>query len=150
MTPKQFALLRIAKLQLGLDDETYRTVLRNHGGVESAKQLDNSGLDRVLNYFRAQGFVPMRRQQTFGERAGMASEKQVAMIRARWHAYSGDNDERALGRWLERTCKVTALRFLTAVQAQKAITGLQKMTIRKQSEAPAAESHSSTASPTAR
>jgi phage gp16-like protein len=134
MTPKQLALLHTAKRALRLDDDSYRAILHNHGGVESAKQLDAAGFDRVVKYFRAQGFTPIGKPG-FGERPGMATIGQVDYIRSLVRQYSDADDDRALDRWLESSFKVTALRFLTMQQAQKAITGLKLMAARKRQPA---------------
>jgi hypothetical protein len=135
LTPKQLGLLHAAKRMLGLDDDTYRAVLRTHGGVDSAKDLTPAGFKRVADHFRAAGFakLPAPARPAFGLRAGMASPDQVKYIQSLWRQVSEAGD-RALDRWLERTCKVTALRFLTAAQAQAAITGLKAMVAHKRSK----------------
>jgi hypothetical protein len=43
MNRKQFALLRVAKEKLGLSGEQYRDILKAHGGVWSAKDLNEEG-----------------------------------------------------------------------------------------------------------
>ena len=50
--------IHIAKKQLNLDDETYRTILASKGGVSSSKDLDHAGRERVLTYFQKLGFKP--------------------------------------------------------------------------------------------
>lgn len=131
-TPKQVALLHVAAKQLGLDEDTYRAALQVHGGTVSAKELDTRGFERVMAYFTACGFRSTWTQRTFGKRAGMASPRQVDMIRSLWEEWSGQADEQALNGWLERSYQVSALRFLTAGAASKAITGLKAMIRRKQ------------------
>jgi phage gp16-like protein len=130
MTNEQLALIHVAKKQLGLDDDTYRAILQKLGRVESAKQLDAAGFEAVLRYFNSCGFESTWRKRNYGERPGMASPRQVALIRQLWREYTGGDDDAALNKWLERTCKLSALAFLTPKAAQDAITGLKKMTAR--------------------
>ena len=131
MTPKQIGLIHVAKKQLGLTDDQYRALLLWAGGVESAKDLDAAGFERVMGYLTRLGFKSDWTKRTFGNRPGMASPRQVDLIRELWRDYSGADDDAALGKWLERSYKVSSLRFLDAPAAQKAITGLRAMTRRK-------------------
>lgn len=48
--------IQIAKKQLGLDDETYRAMLKGVAGVSSSKDLDQAGLQKVLQHLRRSGF----------------------------------------------------------------------------------------------
>lgn len=41
VTKKQIALLHVAKKQLALDDDSYRTILARYGGCDSAADLTN-------------------------------------------------------------------------------------------------------------
>lgn len=135
MTPKQTALVHLAAKQLGFDDDIYRTILKVHGGVDSARDLDNRGFERVMAYFTAHGFRSTWTQRTFGKRPGMASPRQVDLIRDLWTEWSGKSDEASLNAWLERSFHVTALRFLSSAAAGKAISGLKAMISRKRTPA---------------
>jgi len=42
------AKIHIAKQQLGLDDDTYRALLKSAAGVNSSKDLTTAGIDKVL------------------------------------------------------------------------------------------------------
>lgn len=53
------AKIHIAKKQLGMDDDTYRAMLRVHGGVESAKNLSPVGAAKVLAHLERCGFKPI-------------------------------------------------------------------------------------------
>jgi len=128
---KQLALIHLAKKQLGFEDDMYRAILYKLGGVESAKDLDAAGFKAVMEYFNSWGFKSTWRERTYGDRDGRASPRQVELIRKLWREYSGGDDAAALNKWLERTCKLSALAFLTPQAAQKAITGLKKMIARK-------------------
>jgi hypothetical protein len=130
MTPSQLALLHVAKKRLGFDDETYRAILHKLGGVESAKDLDADGFEAVMRYFNRCAFESSWSKRNYGDRPGMASPRQVNLIRELWREYTGGIDEAGLNKWLERTCKLSSLRFLTPQAAQAAITGLKKMAAR--------------------
>ena len=56
MLREKIALIHVAKKDLKWSDEVYRHVLKNHGGVASSKDLDESGFDRVLKHAKAMGF----------------------------------------------------------------------------------------------
>jgi len=132
LTRKQTALIKVAVKQLGLSDDDYRAVLRDEAGVESSRDLDNDGFDAVMARFRARGFRPTATPPTYGHRAGMATPAQAAYIRSLWNEYTdGVGDDRSLGKWLQRTVKVSDLRFVSFAAARKAITGLRAMVEKK-------------------
>jgi hypothetical protein len=134
MSRKQLAVIHVAKHRLGLDDDTYRAALRQHGAVDSAVDLDSGGFERLMAFFRRAGFRSDFDRKTFGgQRAGMASLAQLSFIGKLWAEWSnGTGDgEAGLNRWLEKHYGVSALRFLTADGAGKAITGLRAMVKRQ-------------------
>jgi hypothetical protein len=55
MTHPQLQIIHQVKRQLGYDDAEYRMVLRNFGQVESSKDLDNYGFERVMAFFESVG-----------------------------------------------------------------------------------------------
>lgn len=130
MTPKQIALVHLAAKRLGFDEDLYRTILKVHGGVESARHLDNPGFERVMAYFTAHGFRSDWTERTYGKRPRRASPAQIDMIRTLWHKWSNDPSDAALDTWLERSFRISALRFLTPAAAAKAINGLRAMIAR--------------------
>lgn len=121
------ALLHVAKHQLGLSDDDYRTVLRREAGVESSRDLDGAGFDRVMTEFERLGFKGRGRHAVPGRREGMATPAQVVAIQGMWRSYKGRDDERGLRRWLERHMGVSHPRFLDAGKAGKAVAILLKM-----------------------
>lgn len=76
---KQKALLHIAKAQLGLSEEEYREVLKNHGGAESSIHLSDFGFERVMHFFARLGFKK-RAALRAAPSGDFASEKQKKMI----------------------------------------------------------------------
>ena len=131
LTTTKLALLRVAKAQLGLGEDDYRSILENYGGSRSARDLDARGFDAVMDRFRALGFTSSARRRSFGERDGMASPGQVAAIRKLWTAYADAPTDAGLNTFLERQAKVSALRFLDARKAGPVITALKAMVARK-------------------
>lgn len=56
VSPQKLKLIHVARRELELTEDAYREILRHHGGVESAKDLDDDGFKRVIDCFRALGF----------------------------------------------------------------------------------------------
>ena len=132
LTRKQTALLHVAKKHLALADEDYRAILRQEAGVASSRDLDADGFEAVLRRFAGLGFKPGPRAPSFGHRVGMASPRQVAFIRSLWREYTDNaGTDRSLGNWLNRTFKVSDIRFVTYGTASKIITALLAMKGRK-------------------
>ena len=141
LSRKQSALIHIAKKQLGLTDEQYRTILRVYTGFESSKHLDQRDFEAVMQHMAALGFRSDFTKSFYGQRPGMASPRQVALIRKLWGEYTGDKgDDSSLGKWLTRTFKVSSLRFVTHEQAPKAIAALKAMAAKKAGTGQAAAS----------
>lgn len=132
MTREKLAVLHIAKKKLGLSDDEYRETLNNFAGVMSSKDLSEHGFEAVMFHFCSLGFKSDWNTKNFGYRAGMASPRQIAMIRELWKSFTGDQgDDVSLGKWLEGKFKVSAIRFLDNQSAHKAIGALKRMTANK-------------------
>lgn len=128
LTRKQSALIHVAKKQLGLTDAEYHAILRRMGGVESSKDLDREGFELVMQYMAALGFRSDFTRRFYGHRRGMATPAQVSNIRRLWGIFAeGGDGDRALDKWLTRTFKISALRFATGEQAERAILALRAM-----------------------
>lgn len=127
----KLAIIHVAKRQLGLDEDTYRTILLKIGGVSSSKDLTPSAFDAVMGYFEYIGFAPRHAAGPFyGKRPGMATPMQVQYIRDMWVRWKGTPDWAALDAWIKRTFKVSSLRFADEPCARKIIYALRKMTAR--------------------
>jgi len=105
-------LVQIGRRQLGLDDETYRTLLAGACGVRSAKGLSAAQLAQVLAVMQQAGFKPTAKPavkqsvkqpgRPFAPRASAA-----AVIRAVWitmarHGVVRDGSDGALDAWVAR------------------------------------------------
>lgn len=126
--PRQRALAKvhIAKAQLGLDDDTYRQMLREITGVDSASGLDMAGLARVLNHLRERGWksksgkdVPRYRGRPNPPQgmAAMMSKVEALLAEAgRPWAYADG--------MARRICKVDKVAWCSADQLRKIIAAL--------------------------
>lgn len=136
ITPKQIALLHVAKKQLGLDDETYRAVLERVTGCDSSADLTQPGFTAAVKYFTAMGFRSTWTKRSYGYRPTMATPPQVDLIRSLWAKFLGREDENdtELNKWLDRFHKVSSLRFVDNKKAAKVISALRNMNSRKQDQ----------------
>jgi len=136
-TRKQKAIIHIAKSRLGLDEETYRAVLRNVTGKGSAAKLSVYEANRLIDYFVRCGFrIDSRddRRQRFrdlADRPGMASPAQLRKIEAMWREIAYCDPSRSLRRFLFNGWRCSDLRFLTAEQAREVIEAIKKMIQRR-------------------
>lgn len=136
ITPKQIALLHVAKKQLSLDDDSYRAILARYGRCESAADLTQPGFTAVIKYFTAMGFRSTWTQRTYGYRPTMATPAQIDLIRSLWDKFSGkpDDNDAEINKWLERFHKVSSLRFVDNKKAAKVISALKAMLARRQDQ----------------
>lgn len=58
ITPQQIKLIQIGRRDLGLDEVTYREILRERFGVDSSKLLTMSQATELVNAFMSGGFKP--------------------------------------------------------------------------------------------
>lgn len=133
ITRKQLALIHVASSKLGLSDDSYRSALAQVAGVTSSTELDQAGFEAMMGLFEYMGFRPLLAQgKSYGHRPGMASFAQIELIRALWREYTRNTyaGEAELNSWLERSFKLSSLRFLTAAAAPKVITALKAMKAR--------------------
>ena len=131
LTSKHLALVHVAKKTLAMNDDDYRALLWQVAEVCSAKELDEEGFEKVMRRFEALGFKSTRRQHTYGDRPGMATQAQVDFIRQLWRQYTDNDDEASLNHWLEHYFGVSTLRFADAHAAHQAIVALKSMVKRK-------------------
>ena len=109
LSRKQSALFHIAKKQLGLTDEHYRAILSTLTGFESSKHLDQRDFETVMQHMASLGFRSDFTKTFYGQRPGMASPRQVALIRKLWDEYTGGKgDDSSLGKWLNRTFRISS------------------------------------------
>lgn len=130
VTSAQVRLVHAARKQTDVANDLFLMSLQEFGGVNSPADLDRRGFDLLMLWFETWGFKRDEHLSTkpaFGERPGFATPRQIQLIRTLWAEWSGAEDDAALNGWLERFHKVSNLRFLTAIGANKAITALRAM-----------------------
>jgi len=139
ISKEKIRLIHVAKRQLGMEDADYRSLLMRVAGVKSSKDLDDFGFNLVMGAFAQLGFKSDFAKQHFGARIGMASPRQVALIRKLWGEYTdGQAGDAELRKWLKNHFKVDALQFLDPGTAHRAIGGLTNMVKRKKQKGGAA------------
>jgi len=77
------AQIHIAKTQLGMDDDTYRTVLKAATGKTSCKDMGVIDLNKALQAFKDRGFKSRRpTKKTSSKTTGTLTDKLIAQWRA--------------------------------------------------------------------
>ena len=133
---KLLAKIHIAKKQLGLDDETYRSMLKNLTGKQSAKDLTDRQIILVINHLMHKGWQPKagpKKYDDLGKRdVYAASPSQLRLIEVLWHqVYRGNNETLHLRQFLFNHFKVSDIRFLDSRTSYEAVEALKKMNDRK-------------------
>lgn len=149
--PKQVQIIKMAQRSLGLDDVTYRAMLRQGYGVDSCTKLNAVQADTLIDCLQAQGFKfePKKPRQTWKQRSHgtwgggkprpvgtprqgkdkvvtLASAAEIEKINAIaslifWRYENG------LQLFLEKRMGIKGGKVRTADEAYRAIEGLKKM-----------------------
>jgi hypothetical protein len=131
LAPSKRAIIGVARRQLALTDEDYRSILGLYAGVHSATELDQAGFTAVMARFAELGFQSTSARRPIPARNGMATPGQTSLIRHLWaECTAGKGTDASLGKWLERQFGVSSVRFVTREQAPKVIGGLKAMKAR--------------------
>lgn len=123
------AKVHLASKQLGLDEDTYRSVLHQVTGHMSAADCSEAELSAVVEHFKARGFAPLARPKKRG-RPAAADHPAAKKARALWislgHLGAIDNvSEQALEAFARRQLKVTALQWADQALCYKLIEALK-------------------------
>lgn len=124
---KEVQLIQIAKRQLQMDEDVYRNLLREYGGVESSTQLNEQARGRLLDHFYRLGFVSTARAKRAAKGAmTVAADKEALIKKIDAMLLSQGRDRRYIEPGLvRRICKVDSLAFCTAEHLGKLIAALQ-------------------------
>lgn len=100
-------LIHVAKREQGLDEPTYRAILKAQGGNESLAAMRLEGMKKVLDYLKAQGFKVRKTKSDRRQAVGPDARK----VRALWlflHELGAvrDPSEAALTAYVQRIAKV--------------------------------------------
>jgi len=127
-TPEQYrkaelAKIHIAKKALGLDDDSYRDVLRNVCKVDSSAKLDSQGRFKLLKHFERLGWKNTRPKYGNKPNAGKGKEALMGKVEALladsrlpWTYADG---------MAKRMFKLDKVVWLNAVQLRKLVAALQ-------------------------
>jgi phage gp16-like protein len=126
-------LIHVAKKDLGLDEDTFRSVIEQITGERSLKELSIDQLNLVLGRLKASGFVVKPKN---GKDLKAADDDQSRMIRHLWLLLHQAGEVRnpselALAAYVEKQVRVSALQFLSTDNASKVIERLKKWCDRK-------------------
>lgn len=133
----KISLIHVAKKQLALDDEEYRTILHSVCGVESAKDINSDeDFKALMKAFEKLGF----KSQQIHRKAVMlkrpndspATPDQIVLIESLWQQVTKNPDSwrDALCAFLKSRFHVPDLHMLTRRKAGDVIEALKEMFIR--------------------
>lgn len=121
------ARIHIAKKSLGLDEPTYRDIIRMVGGCASAADLNATGRAKVLRHFAKLGFKGGQkyrgRPHNIDRSAQLKKIEALLTVGGKSWAYA---DSMAA-----RICKVDRIAWVPAAQLYKIITALRKQAERE-------------------
>lgn len=134
---QRLALIHIAKEQLGLADEEYRSLLLKVAGVGSAKEIDSDGQFKALMVaFKDLGFKDKKAQDVdfknkrSGGGAGRITSRQEYYIRGLWNlCMEKSRSDESLDAFVKRVTGVPFLHWITVQDASKVIVALQKIAL---------------------
>ncbi len=118
------AKIHIAKAQLGMDDDSYRAMLRSVADVESAKDLSVEGANRVLRHMERCGFKPKKPQGRHG-RPRVPTSREAMLRKIEALLVDAGRTWDYVGGMVKRICKVDAIEFCTDEMLRKLIAALQ-------------------------
>ncbi|WP_396331033.1 gp16 family protein [Burkholderia anthina] len=114
--------IHIAKQQLAMTDDEYRTVLRSVAGVSSAKDLTPEGAHKLLKHFERCGFQPKRPN---GRRPNVGGSREQRLKKIEALLASAGRPWSYLDGMVRRICKVDAIEFCDGEMLGKLIAALQ-------------------------
>lgn len=122
ITRQMLAKIHIGKKQLGLDEATYRAMLRSVANVNSARDLDLPGAETVLRHMRRCGFVAKAKH---GRRPRVALTREAQLRKIEALLADSGRSWRYVQGMVKRICKVDAIEFCDHEMLSKLIAALQ-------------------------
>lgn len=125
-------LIQVARRDLNLDEPNYRAILFAQGGNESLAAMPIDGMQKVLDYLKAQGFK-VRSTKTDRKQA---TGKDASKVRALWlflHELGAVHDpsEAALTAYVKRIAKVDDVQWMrSGRRVEMVIESLKKWAMR--------------------
>lgn len=135
-------LIHVAKRDLSLDDDTYRSILLRFGRKESSSDLTVPELEQVLEHLKRSGFKVRSKGKPAKPKAvkakpsrPLAQDAESKKIRALWlflHELGAVNNpsEEALASYVKRIAGVDALQWISGEQAERLIETMKKWAMR--------------------
>lgn len=126
---RDLAKIHIAKKDLGMEEDDYRAMLQNVGGVGSSADLTVRGRSKVLHHLeKTLGWKPKSRKP---RQKITAREPVDRKIRALWLDLANlgavrDRSEKALNSYVSRQTGVDRMDWLSSKQAEKVIEALKQ------------------------
>lgn len=104
----ELAQIHIAKKDLGLDDDTYRSILLRIGGHTSSAKLDLSGRHKAIEEFKRLGWKPKRKCKRWSRKSQKAPADVAAAMWITLHRVGivKDPSENALDKYCRRMIKI--------------------------------------------
>ena len=124
-------LIQVARRDLGLDEPNYRGILFAQGGNDSLAAMSIDGMQKVLDYLKAQGFK-VRSTKTDRKQA---TGKDASKVRALWlflHELGAvrDPSEAALTAYVQRIAKVDDVQWMRGGRVEFVIETLKQWCMR--------------------
>ena len=135
-------LIHVAKRDLSLDDDTYRSILKRFGRKESSSDLTVPELEQVLEHLKRSGFKVRSKGKPAKPKAvkampsrPLAQDAESKKIRALWlflHELGAvkNPSEEALAAYVKRIAGVDALQWISGEQAERLIETMKKWAMR--------------------
>lgn len=132
LSPKHFAIIRVAKEQVGMSEGDYRAILVRLTGQETAKALNPDTFKRLMSHFEAMGFRSTATRKDMRRKPGKASEAQMRKINQLWAEFTdGTGTDTGLRHWMEKRGYGSSIAWLESETARKVIAALMNMVSRK-------------------
>lgn len=120
------AAIHVAKRELGLDDDTYRSMLVRVTGKASAADMSVQEREKVIAEFRRQGFKKPANPPSRRLDGPYAKKLQALWIAAYNLGLTGDRKDRSLLSFVKRQTGIEHTRFLReAAQASRVVEALK-------------------------
>jgi len=135
-------LIHVAKRDLSLDDDTYRSILQRFGRKESSSDLTVPELEQVLEHLKRSGFKVRSKGKPAKPKVvkakpsrPLAQDAESKKIRALWlflHELGAvkNPSEEALASYVKRIAGVDALQWISGEQAERLIETMKKWAMR--------------------
>lgn len=138
LTRDHFAIIQVAKKQVGMSESDYRALLVRLTGQETAKALNSDTFKKLMAHFEAMGFRSTARRKDAARKPGKASQAQMCKIRQLWGEFTdgtGTDTDTGLRHWMEKRGYGNSVSWLEGDTARKVIAALISMVQRKNEKA---------------